>query len=432
MPSPTPDGAPKSEGRRASSRWFVFGVFRLSAVLDPPPSLPTRMSALEMRASASLASIFALRMLGLFLILPVFAVYARSLPGGESATMIGMAMGIYGLTQGMLQIPVGILSDRIGRKPVMIVGLVLFAAGSFVAAFAHTLAWIIVGRAIQGSGAISAAVTAMIADATRDEHRTKAMAMVGGSIGLTFAGSMVLAPVFYHLIGMNGIFALTGILAVLAIGVVRWIVPDVARIVHNERLPFREVLLDRQLLRLNLGIFVLHVTQMAMFVVVPVLLVEGDGLPVAEHWKIYLPVVIASFAVMVPMIIAAERHGLMKRIFMFSIALLCAVQVMFSLVSNVAWIVALLFAFFVAFNVLEATLPSIISRVVHPSAKGAALGVYNTTQAIGVSVGGLLGGWVAKNLGRGAVFETTTVLVLIWLIAAIGLRIPMRRAKSKE
>ncbi len=388
------------------------------------------MTALEMRASASLAAIFALRMLGLFLILPVFAVHARSLPGGESATLIGIAMGVYGLTQAMLQIPVGVMSDRIGRKPVMIAGLVLFALGSFVAAFAHTLMWVVIGRAIQGSGAISAAVTAMIADATRDEHRTKAMAMVGGSIGLTFAGSMVLAPVLYHLIGMNGIFAMTGILAVLAIGVVLWVVPDVARVVHAERPPFRSVLFDRQLLRLNLGIFVLHATQMAMFVVVPVMLVEADGLPVAQHWKIYLPVVIASFAVMIPLIIAAEKHGLMKRIFLLAIALLCAVQVAFSQASSLFWIVGLLFAFFVAFNVLEACLPSIISRVVHPSAKGAALGVYNTTQAVGVSVGGLLGGWVAKNVGQGAVFETTAVLVLIWLIAAVGLQVPARTHKK--
>lgn len=399
----------------------------MSAVLDPQP-VPTRMSATEVRASASLASIFALRMLGLFLILPVFAVHARSLPGGQSATLIGIAMGIYGLTQGILQIPVGVMSDRYGRKPVMIAGLVLFALGSFIAAFAHDLTWIIVGRAVQGTGAISAAVTAMIADATRDEHRTKAMAMVGGSIGLTFAGSLVLAPVLYHAIGMGGIFALTGALAVLAIGVVRWVVPDVAKVVHEKRVPFRAVLVDTQLLRLNFGIFVLHLTQMAMFVVVPVMLVESDGLPVSEHWKIYLPVVLASFAVMVPMIIAAERRGHMKGIFVFSVVLMLGVQIAFALVSSVAWIIVLLFAFFVAFNVLEATLPSLVSKIAHPSAKGAALGVYNTTQAIGLFAGGALGGWLAKNLGRGAVFESAAVLIAVWIAVALGMRVPTRRA----
>ncbi|MFP5461039.1 MAG: MFS transporter, partial [Gammaproteobacteria bacterium] len=260
------------------------------------------MTARELRASTSLASIFALRMLGLFLILPVFAVHARGLPGGESAALVGLALGVYGLTQAILHLPFGLASDRFGRKPVIVAGLVLFAAGSFVAAGADTVAGVIVGRAIQGAGAISAAVTAFIADSTRDSQRTKAMAMVGGSIGLTFALSLVLAPALYGAIGMDGIFNATGVLALLAILVVLFLVPPAPP--AEQEAPaggattLRQVAMDADLLRLNLGIMVLHCVQMAMFVVVPGWLVERAGLPLAQHWQLYLGVVLASFALM--------------------------------------------------------------------------------------------------------------------------------------
>lgn len=396
---------------------------------------PDRMTSDEIRASTSLASIFALRMLGLFLILPVFAIHARGLPGGDNTTLVGLAIGIYGLTQACLQIPFGVASDKFGRKPVIIVGLILFALGSFIAAYATDLHQIIIGRSIQGAGAISAAVTAFIADATREEHRTKAMAMVGGSIGLTFAGSMVASPLLYPIIGMKGLFEMTGILSILAIGVVLWIVPA-AKQVHasalGDKIPFMDVLMNPELLRLNFGIFVLHLVQMAMFVVVPVAIVDAVGLPVNEHWKVYLPVVIVSFVLMVPPIIVAEKKGKMKQIFLTSIAIMALVQLgMMIWLYQSTLLVALLLGFFIAFNVLEATLPSMVSRVAPPAAKGMALGIYNTTQAFGLFAGGAVGGWLSKTYDYHAVFAMGVALVVAWFIIAKPMKnLPVRQKKQ--
>ena len=335
------------------------------------------MTSAERRTGASLAGIFGLRMLGLFLILPVFAVYARGLPGGDNLTLVGLALGIYGLTQACFQIPFGIASDRLGRKPVIIFGLLLFAAGSVMAAMAETLPWIIAGRALQGAGAISAAVTALAADLTREQHRTKVMAMIGSSIGLVFAISLVAAPVLYAAIGMSGIFWMTAGLALFAIVVLRRVVPNPPK-VEAKMVRFAGVLRDGQLLRLNLGIFTLHTVQMAMFVVVPAALVARGNLPIAEHWKIYLPAVLVSFALMIPAIIVAERKNLLKPIFMAAVALLTLTQIGLLFGREQVWQMAvLLVAFFVAFNILEATLPSLVSRVAPPASKGAALGIYN-------------------------------------------------------
>jgi MFS family permease len=403
------------------------------------------MTRFELRASASLASVFALRMLGLFLILPVFAVHARGLPGGENAMLVGLALGVYGLTQAMLQLPFGMASDRFGRKPVIIAGLLVFAVGSFVAAAADTVWLAIVGRALQGAGAISAAVTALIADATRESQRTKAMAMVGGSIGVTFALSLVLAPLLYGAIGMGGIFALTGVLALGAIAVVRWVTPESPPILpgsHGDPLAGREtgaasrttfaaVALEPDLLRLNLGIFVLHAVQMAMFVVVPAWLVERAGLALDAHWKLYLPVVLLSFALMVPPMIAAERRGRLRGVFVGAVALLLGVQLLFALspVGLVA-LAGLLLAFFAAFNVLEASLPSLVSRLAPADAKGAALGIYNTTQSLGLFAGGLVGGVVQQHWGKPAVFVVCAALVAVWLAAALGHRRWPGRARA--
>jgi len=390
-------------------------------------SSPERMTARELRASTSLASIFALRMLGLFLILPVFAVHARGLPGGESAALVGLALGVYGLTQAILHLPFGLASDRFGRKPVIVAGLVLFAAGSFVAAGADTVAGVIVGRAIQGAGAISAAVTAFIADSTRDSQRTKAMAMVGGSIGLTFALSLVLAPALYGAIGMDGLFNATGVLALLAILVVLFLVPPAPPAEQEapagEATTLRQVAMDADLLRLNLGIMVLHCVQMAMFVVVPGWLVERAGLPLAQHWQLYLGVVLASFALMLPPLFWSERRGRLRAVFIGAVALLLAVALMFALQPTGLWPLAgLLLLFFAGFNVLEASLPSLVSRLAPADAKGAALGIYNTTQALGLFVGGALGGWVQSRWGGGAVFAMCAVLLVVWLAAASGQR----------
>ncbi len=391
------------------------------------------MSRNEIRASTSLASIFALRMLGLFLILPVFSVHAKGLPGGESATLVGLALGIYGLTQSFGQIPFGIASDKYGRKRVIVIGLILFALGSFIAAAADDIVWVIVGRAVQGAGAISAAVTAFIADSTREEHRTKAMAMVGASIGVTFAGSLVLSPLLYQAIGMGGIFALTGILSVLAILVVLYIVPA-APALPPGRISIREVLANSELMRLNYGVFALHVTQMAMFVVMPSALIRFGHLPLGEHWKVYLPVVLASFLLMLPPIFIAERRGKSKQVFVAAIALLLAVQVGMWLVFaqtqlHWIWLVALLLAFFIAFNILEASQPSLVSRIAPPAAKGTALGVYNTLQALGLFCGGALGGWLTQHVSSASVFVLGAALTVGWLIIAANMKNLPRRGQ---
>ena len=392
------------------------------------------MTPLEIRASISLASIFALRLLGLFLILPVFAVYAQSLQGGTDPALVGLALGIYGLTQGLLQIPYGAASDRWGRKSVIAAGLVVFAAGSFIAALATDIVWTIVGRAIQGAGAISAAVTAFIADSTRDEHRTKAMALVGGSVALTFAGSLVLAPLLYPIIGVRGLFALTGGLVVMAIGVLFWVVPvapiAVAKPADDES-SARAAFFDRQLLRLNIGIFVLHTVLMAMFVVIPTLLVQR-GSALSDHWKIYFPAVMLSFALMARPLIVAERRGLMRPLFIGAIVLVLASQLGFLLCGDtLLWMALWLLIFFTGFNILEASLPSLVSRIAPPSAKGFALGIYNTAQALGLFAGGALGGAIAAVWGPEAVFVFAAIVMTGWWLIALGMReVPVTAASA--
>lgn len=377
------------------------------------------MTREEKRAGISLASIFALRMLGMFLILPVFAVHAQTLPGGTNLTLVGLALGAYGLTQAIFQIPFGMASDKFGRKRVIIVGLVLFAIGSVFAAMATDIYWTILGRVLQGAGAISAAVTALAADLTREQHRTKVMAMIGSSIGLVFALSLVAAPLLYAVIGMHGIFWMTGGLALAAIAVVIYIVPEPPPVHAGLRVPFREVLVNTQLLRLNLGIFILHMAQMMMFVVVPGLLISTGGLPLASHWQVYLPAVLISFVLMVPAIIYAEKHQKLRTVFVAGIVLLLLTLLVLGLQSNHFYVVAGgLLSFFVAFNLLEAMLPSLISRVAPPQAKGAALGVYNTAQALGLFMGGSLGGWIVKHYNAQSVFLFAAGVTLIWLAAA--------------
>lgn len=387
------------------------------------------MTRTEKRATLGLAAIFGLRMLGMFLILPVFALYAQHLPGGDDHTLVGLTLGMYGLTQAVLMIPFGMASDRIGRKKVIVFGLVLFALGSFLAASAHDIYWTIAGRALQGAGAISAAVTALLADLTREEHRTKAMATIGSSIGLVFALSLIAGPALDHAIGVPGIFALTGILALLAIAIVKYWIPDPQTTHYHadaEANPARllDVLADPQLARLNYGIFALHAAQMAMFVVVPVALRDA-GLPPARHWLVYLGVLLASFVVMVPAIIYGEKRGKLKTVFVGAVALMLAAQIGLSLAMGHLWgIVWALFCYFVAFNLLEASLPSLISKLAPVSAKGTAMGVYNTAQALGLFTGGLVGGWLAQHFGFAVVFEFCVVLMAAWLIVSLSMAAP--------
>ncbi len=389
-----------------------------------------KMTPTELRASIGLASIFGLRMLGMFLILPVFALYAEHIPGGANHTMIGLALGAYGLTQALLQLPFGIASDKFGRKRVIYFGLILFAIGSFVAANATTIETIILGRVIQGAGAISAAVTALLADLTREEHRTKAMAMIGGTIGVTFAASLVMGPALYQFIGMPGIFAMTGILATTALAVVKWGVPDplVSRFhADAETNPARlgDVLRDTQLLRLNFGIFSLHAAQMAMFVVLPFALRNTSNLDTNHQWEVYLPVVLVSFVLMVPAIIYGETRGKLKQVFVTAVAGMLAAQLAMAASVHHFWgIVVALTMYFIAFNVLEATLPSLISKLAPTTAKGTAMGVYNTSQSLGLFFGGVTGGWLSQHYGFSAVFMFSSGLMLAWLVVAAGMRTP--------
>ncbi|WP_310343592.1 MFS transporter [Rhodoferax saidenbachensis] len=387
------------------------------------------MTPQERRSSASLALIFALRMLGLFLVLPVFALEARRYPGGDDTALVGLAMGIYGLTQGVLQIPFGMASDRFGRKPVMVVGLVIFAAGSALAAWAPSLPWLVAGRALQGAGAISAAVTALLADQTRDVVRTKAMALIGASIGLMFALSLVLSPLLAAHVGLHGLFAITAALALGGIAVVLWWVPpEPTQHVDAARGGLLEVLRHPALLRLDLGVFVLHAVQLAMWVALPAMLVQA-GLARDQHWQVYLPAVLASFVVMGTTLFPLEKRGYLRAVFLCAVGLVTLVQLGLLVLSratpSVALLATLLFVFFCGFNVLEASQPSLASRVAPASARGAALGVYNTLQSLGFFAGGALGGWLVKWAGPQALFATSTAAMLVWLAVAWPMRAPV-------
>ncbi|HYR36962.1 MAG TPA: MFS transporter [Burkholderiales bacterium] len=386
------------------------------------------MSAAELRAATSLAGVFGLRMLGLFLILPVFAVHAPRLSGGDNLALVGIALGAYGLAQGCLQIPFGMASDRWGRKPVLYAGLAIFAAGSFLGVVAHDIGMVIAARALQGAGAISSVAMALAADLTREQHRTKVMAIIGSTIGLMFALSLVGAPLLYRWIGLEGLFALTGVLCFISMWVVRALVPDPPRAPERRRGGVtRESLFDPELVRLNLGIFVLHIVLYAMFVVVPPLLV-GAGLELAEHWRLYLPVVLGSFVLMVPAVLYADRGNQPKAVLLGAVALLCAVEALLSGLRPGLWaLAALMLAFFMAFNVLEALLPSLVSRLAPAQGRGVAIAVYNTTQTLGVFFGGLVGGWVASRYGPAAVFGVCAVLSALWLAVAARMRPPVAR-----
>jgi MFS family permease len=401
----------------------------ISAVEDLISS--EKMTPAELRATLSLASIYGLRMLGMFLILPIFAIYASTLPDKPSGLMVGLALGAYGLTQALLQLPFGMASDKYGRKPMIYIGLAIFAIGSMVAALAMNIEGVIIGRAIQGAGAVSAVVTALVADLTRDEHRTKAMATIGGTIGIAFAFSLVAGPILNEWMGVPGIFFLTGILTLAAIAVVRFVVPDpVHSHYHSDAsaapAKLKDVLKNRQLLRLNYGIFALHAAQMAMFVVVPFAINQTSDMDVNQHWKIYLPVVLAAFVLMVPAIIYAEKQSKMKQVFVAAVAVMLLAQIMFAVSISYFWgIVASLTIYFIAFNLLEASLPSLISKIAPAAAKGTAMGVYNTAQSLGIFVGGAFGGYLSHVYGFASVFIFCGVMMVLWLLFASSMQAPL-------
>jgi predicted MFS family arabinose efflux permease len=380
------------------------------------------MTVPERRAVFSLAGIYATRLLGLFLILPVFALYAVTLDGYTPQRM-GFALGVYGLTQAFLQLPFGIVSDRLGRKPVIAFGLLLFAAGSIVAALAHSIDGVTLGRAIQGAGAVSAAVTAMVADLTRDTQRTKAMAVIGISVGASFLIAIPLGSVLNAVIGVPGIFWLTAGLAGAGI-LILWLAvptPEQARSVPQPVLPqVLAVIRNARLLRLNVGIFALHAALTAMFVVLPHTLVEYGGLPPNQHAALYLPLMVVSAIPLFPLISWSERRGKQGQAFAGSVLLLSISLVSLSLAhSSLFAIAAGLLAFFVAFNVLEASLPSLVSKTAPPQAKGSAIGVYSTFQFLGAFVGGDRGGWLYGHYGVGAVFAGGAVIAGLWFFLCL-------------
>ena len=387
------------------------------------------MSRNEVRSAVSMAGIYALRMLGLFMILPVFALYAGDLEGATPA-LAGLAIGIYGMTQALLQIPFGLVSDHIGRKPVIVFGLLVFAAGSVVAATADTMFMVIVGRALQGAGAIAAAIMALTADLIREEHRVKAMAIIGMSIGVAFALAMVLGPVLNTWIGVPGIFWLTAVLAIGGIAVVVLIVPNpaVSRVRRDaETVPAQitSVLRDSQLLRLDLGIFSLHLILTASFVVLPLALRDLAGLPADQHWLLYLPVLVLSLPMAIPFILAAEKHRRMKQVFVGDIAVIALVQAALALFhTSVLSIALLLFVFYAAFNLLEAILPSLIAKMAPPDRKGTAMGVYSSSQFLGAFVGGAVVGILHGSYGMGSVFLFCSLVALAWLLFASTMQRP--------
>ena len=386
------------------------------------------MTGAERRAALSLAGIFSLRMLGLFMIYPVFALYARTLPDATPFT-IGLALGVYGLTQALLQIPFGFLSDRWGRKPIIAAGLVLFAAGSVLAALAHSMDGIIAGRLLQGAGAVGSAILALAADLTREQHRTKAMAVIGMTIGLAFGLAVVAGPVLYRWIGVPGIFWLTAGLALAGIGVLFGLVPQPVKSPVQEdaeAVPalFRRVLAHRELLRLDFGILAQHAILTASFLSVPLVL-KAAGVEAHDQWFIYLPVLVVSVLAMVPFIIVAERRARMKPVFLGGIAALALAQLLLLLAPGRLPLVLLaLLLFFTAFNLLEASLPSLISRLAPPHAKGTALGVYSSSQFFGIFLGGALGGWLQGVWGVNGVFGFCALLAALWGLVALPMRPP--------
>ncbi|MBA1378843.1 MULTISPECIES: MFS transporter [Pseudomonas] len=388
-----------------------------------------RMSSGETRAASGLALVFAFRMLGMFMVLPVLATYGMDLAGATPA-LIGLAIGAYGLTQAIFQIPFGIISDRIGRRPVIYLGLIVFALGSVLAANADSIWGVIAGRILQGAGAISAAVMALLSDLTREQHRTKAMAMIGMTIGLSFAVAMVVGPLLTRAFGLSGLFLATGAMALVGVLIVAFIVPrSTGPLQHRESGVARQALVPTlkhpDLLRLDLGIFVLHAMLMSSFVALPLALVEKAGLPKEQHWWVYLTALLISFFAMIPFIIYGEKRRKMKRVLLGAVVTLMLTELFFwQFGDSLRALVIGTVVFFTAFNLLEASLPSLISKVSPAGGKGTAMGVYSTSQFLGSALGGILGGWLFQHGGLSVVFLGCAALAALWLAFAVTMREP--------
>lgn len=392
------------------------------------------MNLSERKSLIGLASLYAFRMLGLFMLLPVLSLYSEGYTG-STAVLVGVALGIYGLTQGLFQIPLGFLSDKIGRKPVLVGGMLLFLTGSVIAAISDTMWGLIAGRALQGAGAVASTIMALLSDLTTEQNRTKAMAVVGGSIGVAFAISMIAGPILANIWGLSGLFWLTAVLAVCGILVLMFVVPSPVALIHNaeaQAVPamFGKLLRDGELLRLNLGIGILHFAQMASWVSVPMILEQTLSFGRDHHWIIYLGAMGLSFLCMLPFIILGEVKRKMKPVFVGAVVLLAIGEILLGTGSESRyWFLLGLFVFFMAFNLLEATLPSLVSKIAPAGGKGTAMGIYSTSQFLGAFLGGVTGGLVAYHFGYEYVFLMVAVLILLWVIAAVTMRAP-RHLKS--
>ncbi|WP_033135261.1 MFS transporter, partial [Aeromonas finlandensis] len=382
----------------------------------------------ERRATWALGSVFSLRMLGMFMVLPVLTTYGMSLAGASEA-LIGLAIGIYGMTQALFQIPFGLLSDKVGRKPLIVGGLLMFALGSVIAALTHTIWGVILGRALQGSGAISAAVMALLSDLTREQNRTKAMAFIGVSFGITFAIAMVTGPLITHALGLSGLFWLIALLALAGIAVTLWLVPTPSDHLLNRESGMvkggmRTVLTNPRLLKLNFGILCVHTLLMSSFVALPPLL-ERAGLPRDSQWQAYLVTMLIAFVSVVPFIIYAEKRRKMKLVFQICVLVMLIAELVLWQSGLQLWgLLAGLQIFFIGFNVMEALLPSLISKESPPGYKGTAMGIYSTSQFIGVAIGGSLGGLLYSQGGAALVFGGCAALALVWLGVSLTMQEP--------
>ncbi len=411
-------------------------------------STSSRLNSIEKKAAYSLAAVFGLRMLGLFMILPVFAIYGAELEG-YSPVWLGLAIGAYGLTQAVLQIPMGMLSDKFGRKPIIIIGLFVFLVGSIVAANATTIQGVVVGRALQGMGAIASAILALAADLSREEQRSKVMATIGMFIGFSFILSMMVGPIVTQAFGLSGLFWLTAILTVFAILVVNFIVPSsINKAPKGDHLAIpaqlKKLISHPQLLRLNVGVFTLHMTLSASFIVLPQFFISV-GVPLSQHWLLYLSTLVGSIVVMVPCMIWALKKQKEKQMFVAAVGVLVLALGLFLVITNflvdvcnkesivapttVPLLVLAVLLFFIAFNYLEATMPSILSRITPAGVKGSAMGIFTTSQFLGAFSGGLFGGLIAQNFGEPAIFVIMTAAALVWFFVALEMS-PIKKSKT--
>ena len=393
----------------------------------------TGLNSIEKKAAFSLAAVFGLRMLGLFMILPVFAIYGQEL-AGYSPIWIGLAIGAYGLTQAMLQIPMGILSDKYGRKPIILIGLVVFLIGSIVAAMSETIYGVVLGRTIQGMGAIASAVLALAADLSREEQRPKVMAIIGMFIGLSFTVAMVFGPIVAQAFGLSGLFWFTAALTILAMLMIQYMVPySVNKAPKGDSVALPEqlgkLIRHPELASLNWGVFILHMALTACFVTLPKQFV-ASGLALEDHWQLYLPTLLGSFFLMVPFMIFAIKKQKEKQMFSAAVTLLTLALLFLWYLPLGFWnLVILVVMFFTAFNYLEATMPSILSRLAPAGVKGSVMGIYSSSQFFGAFTGGVLGGAIASRYGEQTIFLVMAMVSLLWLVAALSMK-PLKKSKN--